>query len=987
MQFESWRGITVDKYEYKVRKDEINALIAEGEFAKAVEIADTIDWKKVKSVMMLCKISDLYKINRRYQESKDILLMAYERHPGGRLIVYSLCELSLKLGEYVAAVEYFKEFSQLAPRDTSRYILQYRLYEAQEVSLEERIAVLEEFKKKEYKEKWAYELAYLYHRIGLESKCIDECDEIFLWFGEGRYVMKALELKQLHTPLSAEQQEKYNLWIALRDAEAKEDLQDKKTMASVSTDNGVTDMDASTDEADLVIAPTTEIRMDDEEEIQVKPVDVGQFNTMNIQQALADSMKEFFNSEEEDEVMMSAEQADYQVFGTGSLPENQQGQVDVVVNTATEVESEQEDGIDNVSYEQDLESMSGMELQEEVYFEEPASNVTSSEDAVPFSASELTDDDEPVPHETFEQVSSAAPTQIWDANALNQFLSKEEKAKEPTVKEEPSVSVKEVEASPIQETPPKQKFESILSQEYDGQIKIAVPSDDEHVIEKQITGQLSIEDIMTEWEQMKKDNEKKRMEEVRQRILQHTGSLFDEFDEQTKSGLLEQLEKAFVEAIIKESKGSNVDESAKLHDEIQREAKKAADRIIDKFGKDASAVAEEIDSEVQMEVSESDNLEKDADESVITQDDTVEEIEEIEEPNEVVIDEEVADAETINTEDINREDIDIIENVEEDEVVSKEPESPEDVSETNGDEQQEEAESVAVKTIQKALGEDEGTADKDQQKPEENPVEEEPVDEEADASTQDREMSDYEEDIFGSYASTKKVKRQILHAIDHMSMAAYIGNVIITGEPESGTMDLAKDLIKEIQATDKNFMGQVAKISGQSLNKKDIESTLEKLEGGALIIQAAGDMQDETANKLAKALNKENKGIIVILEDTASEMDDLLNACESLKNHFDIRVDLESLDDDALVEYARQYVREQEFSIDPLGELELHRKIANRQTSDHQVTTAEVREIMDDAMYYASKRSIKHFMDVLLSKRYDEEDMIILRDKDFMHNS
>ena len=199
----------MDKVEYKIRADEIKALIGEGRFAEAVKIADTIDWKRVKSVSMLCTISDLYKINRRYTESKDVLLMAYDRHPTSRPIVYSLCELAIKMGEFVQAVEYYKEFVRIAPRDTGRYILQYKLYEAQEVSLEERIAVLEEFKKHDYRERWAYELAYLYHRVGLTTECIEECDEMFLWFGEGRYVMKALELKALHEPLSPEQQDRY----------------------------------------------------------------------------------------------------------------------------------------------------------------------------------------------------------------------------------------------------------------------------------------------------------------------------------------------------------------------------------------------------------------------------------------------------------------------------------------------------------------------------------------------------------------------------------------------------------------------------------------------------------------------------------------------------------------------------------------------------------------------------------------------------------
>ena len=199
----------MDKTEYKIRAEEIKSLIRAQRFADAVKIADTIDWKRVKSVGMLCAISDLYKVNRRLEESRDILLLAYDRSPTRREIVYSLCELAIAMGEFVQAVEYYKEFVRLAPRNTARYILQYKLYEAQEVRLEERIAVLEEYKKHDYNEKWAYELAYLYHRVGLTTECIEECDELFLYMREGRYVIKALELKALHEQLSPEQKAVY----------------------------------------------------------------------------------------------------------------------------------------------------------------------------------------------------------------------------------------------------------------------------------------------------------------------------------------------------------------------------------------------------------------------------------------------------------------------------------------------------------------------------------------------------------------------------------------------------------------------------------------------------------------------------------------------------------------------------------------------------------------------------------------------------------
>ena len=296
----------MDKYEYKVRAEEIKALIAEGEFAEAVKIADTIDWRRVKSVMMLCTISDLYKINRRFQESKDILLMAYERHPGGRLIVYSLCELSIKMGEFVQAIEYYKEFAQIAPKDTGRYILQYKLYEAQDVSLEERIAVLEEFKKRDYRERWAYELAYLYHRVGLETKCVEECDEMFLWFGDGRHVMKALELKMLHQPLTAPQQEKYE-WMKREKEEQIAGLEEEGVEEVTLEDELPEENDSEerlveeeqTEEAEENIADFSGYAQP-EEEFKVKTIDMGQYNTINLQKELAESMKEILGEEEKE---------------------------------------------------------------------------------------------------------------------------------------------------------------------------------------------------------------------------------------------------------------------------------------------------------------------------------------------------------------------------------------------------------------------------------------------------------------------------------------------------------------------------------------------------------------------------------------------------------------------------------------------------------------------------------------------------------------
>ena len=262
----------MDKYEYKLRSEEIKSLIREREFVKAVEIADTIDWSRVRSISMLCTISDLYKINRRYKEAKDILVQAYEKNPGGRTIIYSLCELCIKTDDVVGAIEYYKEYVQLAPMDSGKFILQYKIYEAQDVSLEERIAVLEEFKKRDYREKWGYELAYLYHRIGLGTKCVEECDELILWFREGKYVKKAMELKMLHQQLTQEQEVLYKNMIPA------------KEQAQYEQQTRVYD--------GPVEQPVKQNIGGETVDIQVKTVDVSQYNTINLQRELAESMKE-----------------------------------------------------------------------------------------------------------------------------------------------------------------------------------------------------------------------------------------------------------------------------------------------------------------------------------------------------------------------------------------------------------------------------------------------------------------------------------------------------------------------------------------------------------------------------------------------------------------------------------------------------------------------------------------------------------------------
>lgn len=912
----------MDKYEYKVRVDEIKSLISEGKYADAVKVADSIDWRRVKSTMMLCTISDLYKINRRYEDSRDILLLAYERHAGGRLIVYSLCELSIKLGEYVQALEYYKEFVHLAPKDSGRYVLQYKLYEAQEVSLEERIEVLEELKKRDYREKWAYELAYLYHRVGLASKCVEECNEMALWFGEGRYVVKALELKMLHEPLSEEQQTKYEQMKQGGGFITSDFAADQKAIQEAAEKETEEEEDDEFSlEENILTDDTQEVPGKDELDIQVKTVDVSQYNTLNLQKELAESMKEILDDhkrpEAPNEPPAKADQGAESV--RQETVSNQKTQIYEPVNGLDDhAGSEKKVQATKTAPRLRPQNFAGSNSNEEVFFGN--TEEVNIQDVV----FELEQKNE----------SKTLFTPIGESE-----LQKEEERKEPPASTDSALSNTGV----IRTFHKPSGYDNMLTQEYDGQLSLVVPEQDK--VEKQITGQLSIEDIMAEWEKMKQDNERKRMEDIRKRVQQQTDTLFADFDESTRSGLLEELEKAMVTAAMKEEKLKIAKERLGLLKTVDGAKNKKSQSL----KKEEPQFPEEKEEETAAEAAK-------------------------EEPAPEKEKEEPPKAESLWT----RENL-TLEELEEKLWQEAEAEMEGNAEGDYGEEEDGKA------------SREEETADAEQQMSDEletgkqNAAEGSPETEEGEDKHAVREMTGSERELFAPFIHHKRTRRQIVETIDNISMASFTGNVIITGEEGTGTIALAKLLVKEVQLSDSNFSGKVAKISGSTMNRKDVASTLGKLSGGALIVEAASFMKKAAVEQLLKALNQEGKGLIVLLEDTKAAMEEFLATYPELLNTFNLRVDVEALDDQTLVRYARKYALEQEYAIDELGVLALHTRIADMQTSDHEVTLAEIEELVDEAIYYADKKTPKHFFDVLLGKRYDEEDMIVLRENDFMH--
>ena len=992
----------MDKYEYKLRSDEIVKLIEEEKYVEAANIADMIDWRRVKSITMLLKVSALYRVNRRNEDSKAVLQIAYERYPANRAVLYSLCEVSVELDDVVAAIEYYKEFVKLAPRDNGVFTLRYRILEAQEASLEERIELLEELKKRDYQEEWAYELAYLYHRVGLATKCVEECDDLILWFGDGPYVMKAMELKMLHAPLTPIQQKKYDMAKARQSQEdyaagdtySEENYSEEESYAEdgygaeaaypeenysgeesypedgygaedvypeenyseeesyVEDGYGVEDAypeenyneepypedDYRTEEIyteDTYLADNAEVDNIDnyavEENQSVSSayrdtgsIDMSQYNTINLQKVVAESMKELFA---DDEDIFAEERADI------VQPE------DIHQENATETEASNPSVEDNTLIQEDHEELPQSEPE-----------TTEKEQTVPVHTSRVAQmvtgvsEIAPEPH-------TGAISKVFvpgeDARVIRQDTDMDmlrditeesvqeehdrlEENGENVFDEQPTLQ-EEIASIPV----PEEVADAVQEEEQDTQEEVFHP----------MTGQMNLDEVLGEWERMKQENAAKHKEEVRKLVLRQTGKIFENFDNSIKNGIFGELEK--------EDEGE-VEELTEIED-----------------------TPDMVETELQEEITESQVWidEENETESV--------ELSDVEESMEESVKESYEEQSFAQEEDDKQE-------YTEEEYGQEYAESGEEIEEA-APEQEEYAKEESV--------DDDAQAEYSEEIPETQEIDMDTAEigdlpdkiiETTDKETKGvrkeeiRDFTPEEQELFENYAVTKKIRKQIIYALDKMSLAAYTGNVIITGEAGLGTVRLAKNLIREYQALDANFSGKVAKITGEKLNLRNLSEVFAKLGNGALIIEKANGITQDKLYEMANLLNQDNLGLVVIMEDTRKEITHLLEKQAFISDYFNIRIDLMEMDNNALVDYAKNYALALEYSIDELGTLALYTRIANSQSGNHVVTKDEVRDIIDEAIWKSKKFNLKNFVDVLLSKRYDKEDMIVLRERDFM---
>ena len=962
----------MDKYEYKLRSDEIVKLIEEEKYVEAANIADMIDWRRVKSITMLLKVSALYRVNRRNEDSKAVLQIAYERYPANRAVLYSLCEVSVELDDVVAAIEYYKEFVKLAPRDNGVFTLRYRILEAQEASLEERIELLEELKKRDYQEEWAYELAYLYHRVGLATKCVEECDDLILWFGDGPYVMKAMELKMLHAPLTPIQQKKYDMAKARQSQEdyaagdtySEENYSEEESYAedgygaeaaypeenysgeeSYPEDGyGAEDVYPEENYSEEESYVEDGYGVEDaypEENYNEEPYPEDDYRTEEIYTEdtyLADNAEvdNIDNYAVEENQSVSSAYRD-----TGSIDMSQYNTINlqkVVAESMKELFADDED----IFAEERADIVQPEDIHQKNATETEASNPSAEDNTedntliqedheeLPQSEPETTEKEQPVPVHTSRVaqmvtgVSEIAPephtgaiSKVFvpgeDARVIRQDTDMDmlRDITEESVQEEHD-RLEENGENVFDEQPTLQEeIASIPVPE--GEVADAVQEEEQDTQEEvfhPMTGQMNLDEVLGEWERMKQENAAKHKEEVRKLVLQQTGKIFENFDNSVKNGIFGELEK-------EDEDEGEVEELTEIEDTPDMEETELQEKITE-----SQAWVDEENETESVELS-------DAEESMEEIEEAAPEQEEYPEEEYVDDNAEEDSGEILETQEINLDTAEI-------------GDLPDKIIETTDKE---------TKGVRKE---------------------------------EIRDFTTEEQELFENFAVTKKIRKQIIYALDKMSLAAYTGNVIITGEAGLGTVRLAKNLIREYQALDANFSGKVAKITGEKLNLRNLSEVFAKLGNGALIIEKANGITQDKLYEMANLLNQDNLGLVVIMEDTRKEITHLLKKQAFISDYFNIRIDLMEMDNNALVDYAKNYALALEYSIDELGTLALYTRIANSQSGNHVVTKDEVRDIIDEAIWKSKKFNLKNFVDVLLSKRYDKEDMIVLRERDFM---
>ena len=836
----------MDKYEYRVRTEQMLEYMEQKSYKKAMEIADSIDWRKAKNAAMLCTASEIYEYNGEYEKSREILFIAYDRAPGSRKIVYRLGTLALKLNDVREATDCYEEFIAMAPKDPNQYILRYKILKSQNAPLSQQIEALEEFKKADYVEKWAYELAKLYHEAGMVAECLEECDDLILWFSEGKYVYQAMELKMKYKPLTPLQQEKYN--------HRNDEKKPVKKVEPVA--------EKKEEKVENVEEPTVEMKVDE----------------VNAAISLENTTKvEAVSAEEAEKIE--------------ETPVAEEESVEEEAETIEEAPAEEEaETIEETPAEEET------EIIEEAPAEEEAETIEEA------PAEEETDIIEEVPAE-----------------------------EEAEASEEPQV---------LDETEDEDVSKEIFSQ----------------------SSKMSVEEILQNWEEKQKEN----------------AQLIQEEQERARR------DKEKLESQKVEEESILPDDIRQLMEELEAEAaeikqNKARREKVEVPEEEAVEPLETMEEETveTVETKEEEPIEESAEESV--QEEEKAEPEEVEEDpfDEESFDEEAF--EEVESEDF--EEIEEIEEIEESEGIKL------------GDTQ---AIAISAKALMNDTVVEEPLEKEEQRRPEPSSpfdtafIVQGRYDLEAQSEIGIKAgLTEEQKKLFSYFVPVHGMSEQIVDVLENDKRCrtrygtSRTANLLVVGRKGSGKTVLAVDIVKAIQKNRKLKQGKVGIVTAESLNKKDVSHIIEKLHGGAIIIERASKLNKKTVLELNDLMEEQTGELLVVLEEERRPLDKMLALYPDFKKKFTSRLELPVFINDELVTFAQTYAKENGYKIDEMGILALYSRIDLMQREESIVTVADVKEIMDDAIAHSQKMTFKRFLKKLFGKKKNKSSRIVLQEQDF----
>ncbi len=1002
----------MDKYEYKLKTEQMLELMEDGAYRKAADIANTIDWRRVRNASMLVQVSDIYEKNKEYQKSYDVLNIAYHRAEGSRKIISRLCTLALKTGNVDEAIDYYDDFVQIAPKDPNQYILRYQILREQRAPIEQQIEALEEFKKSEYIEEWAYELAKLYQEAGMTAECLEECDDLILWFSEGKYVYKAMELKMQYKPLTPSQQEKYDHRFEKPSAET-EEMPDLLTYAEekagdedeadvYEAEEAPEEEGADAEEEPEETEQITEEPEETAEEEQPVPEKKKLGDTMRLDEALKKLLhprKQEAAEEEEEPDMSDLEGAIEEIEAVADLEmadkavKKSRKRTQVSVSGGmTEIIPEENDSVDEdpAAPEEAAEETAAVpetEPEEIAEIPEESAPVSGDDDQIEGQMSledilagweQQAEETEPEADTVYDEDSDQEINIEEIAEEADEFISASG-ADEILADEPEDLPEDEIFADASEDLPEDEIFadepEDLPEDEIFADESEDLPEEDEIPADETEDLQEKEADISTEQNEIRR--EKKQSEPILPPDIQR---LIDEIE-----GVIPPEEP---EPDRKEKKAEEPHENmGKVTEELRIDD-------LDDFAEDEEYFAEDEDIlDSDGEDFEDEDLPDEEDEDFGDEDLLDEDEEDF--GDEDLLDEEDEDFEDGDADDDDgRPDID-----EEFRVNPKHSEEPDDreipddddemdiLSATTPLSRKETAKMIATgKTAPLPLNEisdalsmsDTGFI----------------VHGRYDLETQSgigtrAGLTEEQKKLFSYFVPVRGMSEQLVDVLEqdknctNRGGTSKTGNLLIIGNKGNGKTVLAVDVVKAIQKQRNIKQGKVAIVTGDSLNKKKISDIFSKLYGGALIIEKAGKMNEKTTARLNKAMEKDTGELLVVLEEQRKPLDRLLSSNREFRRKFTSRLEVPIFINDELVTFGQTYAQENGYRIDEMGILALYSRIDSLQREDHAVTVAEVKEIMDKAIAHSQKASAKKLVRRVFGKNTDDADRILLSERDF----